>query len=121
MGIIFKHSQVPNAARHYLTFMFEAEQYGHWISSSWGYITQALKQFYDLPAWRQDARITPYRECAARQFPDSYAAAPCTASAAAMSEYIIVDMFAEACTGKKTPKQAALTAEKRLARFYRQV
>jgi multiple sugar transport system substrate-binding protein len=119
MGFIFKHSPVPNAARHYLAFMFEAEQYGNWISGSRGYITQALKQFYDLPAWRQDARITPFRECASRQFPSSYAGPPCTASAAAMSEYIVVDMFADACTGRETPRQAALKAEKRLMRLYR--
>jgi multiple sugar transport system substrate-binding protein len=118
MGFIFKHSTVPNAARHYLAFMFEAEQYGNWISGSYGYITQALKQFYDLPAWHDDARITPYRECASRQFPDSYAAPPSIASAAAMSDYIIVDMFADACTGRQTPREAALKAEKRLARFY---
>ncbi|MGD8847364.1 MAG: ABC transporter substrate-binding protein [Desulfobacteraceae bacterium] len=120
MGFIFKHSPVPNAARHYLAFMFEAEQYGDWVSGSQGYITQALRQFYDLPAWRQDARITPFRECASRLFPNSYAGPPCTASAAAMSEFIIVDMFADACTEKKSPRQAALTAEKRLARLYRQ-
>jgi multiple sugar transport system substrate-binding protein len=119
MGFIFKHSPVPNAARHYLAFMFEAEQYGNWISGSWGYITQALKQFYDLPVWGQDARITPYRECASRLLPNSYAGPPCVASAAALSEYIIVDMFADACTGRERPRQAALRAEKRLMRLYR--
>lgn len=119
VGFIFRHSQVPNAAKSYLAFMFEAEQYGNWISGSWGYITQALKQFYDLPAWKQDPRITPYRECASRMLPNSFAGSLGIASAAAMSEFIVVDMFADACTKRRTPKQAALTAEERLARLYR--
>lgn len=119
VGFVFKHTLAPNAAIHFLTFMFEAEQYGNWIGGSWGYITQALKHYYDLAAWKQDPRITPYRECAFRMLPNSYAGPLGTASAAAMSEYIIVDMFADACTGKKTPKQAALEAEKRLAWLYR--
>ena len=34
------------------------------------------------------------------------------ASAAAMSEYVIVDMFADVCVGGKSPKTAALDAKK---------
>ena len=119
VGFIFKHSPVPDATRHYLTFMFEAKQYGKWISGSRGYITQALKHYHDLPFWKQDPRITPYRECASRSLSNGYAGPLGTSSAAAMSEYIIVDMFADACMGRRTPQQAALVAEKRLSRLYR--
>jgi multiple sugar transport system substrate-binding protein len=99
--------------------MFEAEQYGNWIGGSWGYVTQALKRYYDLPSWKQDHRITPYRECAGRVLPNSYDGPLGKSSAAAMSEYIIVDMFADACAGKRTSKEAALAAEKKLARLYK--
>ncbi|MFH1135033.1 MAG: ABC transporter substrate-binding protein [Pseudomonadota bacterium] len=117
-AFIYKHSPVPNAARHYLLFMFEAEQYSRWIGGSQGYITQSLKAFHDLPAWKNDPRIEPYRECMDRMLPNGHAGPLGKASAAAMSEFIIVDMFSEACTGKKTPANAALAAEKRLARLY---
>lgn len=119
LGYIFKHSTVPNAAMHYLAFMLEEEQYGEWISKSYGYITHTLKHFNNLPSWQQDPRITPYRDCAARMLPNSHPGPLGTKSAATMSEYIIVDMFAEACTGICNPQQAALVAEKRLARLYR--
>lgn len=119
VGFIFKHSQIPNAAKHYLRFMMEAEQYGKWISGSWGYITQALEDYHDLPSWEQDPRVTPYRECAFRLLPNGYAGPLGIRSAAAMSEFIIVDMFADACTGRRTPKQAALDAERKLARLYK--
>jgi hypothetical protein len=32
---------------------------------------------------------------------------------------VIVDMFAEVCVGGRSPKAAALSAERKLKRFYR--
>lgn len=120
LAFIFKHTPVPRAAKQYLRFMFETDQYSHWIMGSRGYITQALKQYSELPLWNQDPRLTPYRECISRMVPNSYAGPLGTISAAVMSEYIIVDMFAEACTKKRSTKQAALAAENKLDRLYRQ-
>ena len=119
LGYIFQHTPVPNAAKHFLGFMFEAEQYESWLGNSFGYITQALKQYYHLPFWENDPRITPYRECASRMLPNGYSGPLGTRSAATMSEYIVVDMFADVCTRGRSPRQAALAAERRLARFYR--
>ncbi len=117
-AFIFKHSRVPNAAKHYLMFMFEKPQYALWESGTWGFVTQTLKAYYDLPAWHKDPRITPYRECMGRILWNGYAGPMGPASAAAMSEYVIVDMFSQVCTGQKSPKSAALSAEKKLARLY---
>ncbi|MEW6519506.1 MAG: ABC transporter substrate-binding protein [Thermodesulfobacteriota bacterium] len=119
LGFIFKHTQVPNAARHYLQFLFEKPCYGAWENGTWGFVTPTLKSYYDMAAWLRDPRITPYRECTSRMLWNGYAGPLGAASAAAMSEFIIVDMFAAVCTGGKTPKTAMLAAEKRLARLYR--
>jgi multiple sugar transport system substrate-binding protein len=40
-------------------------------------------------------------------------------SAAAAADFVVVDMFAEACTGQQTPKEAARRAETRARRLYR--
>lgn len=118
-AFIFKHSRVPNAAKHYLQFMMEGPQYAEWESGTWGYVTQPLKAYYDLPAWKKDPRITPFRECIRRMLWNGYAGPLGPASAAAMSEYVIVDMFADVCVGGKSPKTAALDAEKKLKKFYK--
>lgn len=118
LAFVFKHTPVPNAARHYLRYMFEEPQYGEWEGGTWGFVTQTLKSYYDLPAWKKDPRITPYRECIGRMLWNGYEGPLGPGSAAAMREYVIVDMFTDVCTGKKTPKSAALAAEKRLARMY---
>ncbi|MBU4263748.1 MAG: ABC transporter substrate-binding protein [Proteobacteria bacterium] len=117
-AFIFRHTPMPNAARHYLRFMFEEEQYGSWISGSSGYICQSLKKFHDTPGWVQNPKITPYRECIKRMRSNGHAGPLGTASAAAMSEFVIVDMISDVCTGNKTPRTAALRAEKRLSRLY---
>ena len=36
-----------------------------------------------------------------------------------MADYIVVDMFASACSGDATPQEAAAEAERRANRFYR--
>ena len=41
------------------------------------------------------------------------------ASAGAMADYVLVDMFAEAVTGQRTTEQAMANAERRLQRYYR--
>jgi multiple sugar transport system substrate-binding protein len=119
LAFIFKHTPVPNAAKHYLQFMFEKPQYGEWESGTWGYVTQTLKAYYDLPSWLKDPRITPYRDCMGRMLWNGYQGPLGPASAAAMSEYVIVDMFADVCVGGRSPKDAALAAERKLKRFYR--
>lgn len=119
LAFIFRHTPVPNAAKDYLRFMFEKPQYGEWESGTWGYVTQTLKAYYDLPAWKKDPRITPYRDCMERMLWNGYAGPLGPASAAAMSEYVIVDMFADVCVRGRTPKAAALSAERKLKRFYR--
>jgi multiple sugar transport system substrate-binding protein len=41
------------------------------------------------------------------------------ASAAVMGDFVAVDMFAEACTGNQTPKDAAERAAERAKRYYK--
>jgi multiple sugar transport system substrate-binding protein len=36
-----------------------------------------------------------------------------------MADYVLVDMFAEAVTGQRTPEEAAKRAEQRATRYYR--
>jgi multiple sugar transport system substrate-binding protein len=119
LAFIFKHSTAPNAAKDYLRFMFEKPQYAAWESGTWGYVTQTLKDYYNLPAWTKDPRITPYRNCMERMLWNGYEGPLGPASAAAMSEYVIVDMFADVCAGGRSPKDAALAAERKLKRIYR--
>ncbi len=118
-GFIFRHTRFPQAARHYLLFMMEEAQYAPWIDAMRGYVTQSLKDYAKLEVWTRDPKHTPYRDNVLWMLPHSYAGSPGPQAAAALAEYVVVDMFQEAITGRKTPKEAARTAEERLVRIYR--
>ncbi len=51
--------------------------------------------------------------------PNGYAGPLGPQSAAAMADWIVVDMVAEAATGQRTPEEAARRAEQRASRIYR--
>lgn len=118
-AMLFGHSKYPNAAKEYLRFMWEEEQYIPWQQAAIGYITQPLAAYEKNPVWTEDPKHTPYRDVVKNMLWNGYAGDLGYASAAAMADYIVVDMFAEACEGGRTPKEAVERATKRAERYYR--
>lgn len=118
-AMVFKHSKYPNAAKEYLRFMWEKEQYEPWQQAAIGYITQPLKAYEKNPIWTADPKHTPYRDTVARMFHNGHAGKLGYASAAAMADFIVVNMVAEAASGAVSPKEAMEKAEKRAMRYYR--
>ncbi len=117
--MIFKHSKYPNAAKAYLAFMMEKEQYDPWQRASIGYVTQPLKAYEANPIWTEDPKHTPYRDAMKVMLPNGYAGEMGYASASTMADFIMVNMVAEAASASKSPKEAAERAQKRAERYYR--
>jgi multiple sugar transport system substrate-binding protein len=117
--MIFKYSKYPNAAKQYLRFMMEREQYVPWQEASIGYVCHPLAAYESSPFWTADAKNTPYRDCMKDMTPNGYAGTMGYASAAATADFIIPNMVAEAASGSKTPKEAAERAQKRAERYYK--
>jgi multiple sugar transport system substrate-binding protein len=117
--MIFKYSKFPNAAKEYLRFMMEREQYVPWQEASIGYVCHPLAGFESSAFWTADPKVTPYRDCMKNMTPNGYAGSLGYASAAAVADFIIPNMVAEAASGSKTPKEAAERAQKRAERYYK--
>ncbi len=117
--MIFKYSKYPKAAKEYLRFMMEKEQYEPWQQAAIGYVTQPLRAYESNPIWTVDAKHTPYRDAMKIMQPNSYDGPPGFASAATMADFIMVNMVAEAASGARTAKEAAERAEKRAQRYYK--
>ena len=117
--MIFKYSKYPNAAKEYLRFMMEREQYVPWQEASIGYVCHPLAAYESSPFWTADPKKTPYRDCMKNMTPNGYAGTLGYASAAAQADFIIPNMVAEAASGSKTPKEAAERAQKRAERYYK--
>jgi multiple sugar transport system substrate-binding protein len=118
-AMLFQYSQYPNAAKEYLRFMWEKEQYEPWQQAAIGYISHPLDAYASNPIWTEDPKHTQYRDSVKRMLWNGYAGPLGYASAAAMADYIIVNMFAQVCAGELTPKEAAERAAKRAERYYR--
>jgi len=115
----FKYTKYPNAAKAYLAFMMEKDQYEPWQQASIGYVTQPLKAYESNPIWTEDPKHTPYRDAMKIMLPNGYAGDMGYASAATMADFVMVNMVAEAASGAKTPKEAAERAQKRAERYYK--
>jgi len=117
-AMVFKYSKYPNAAKEFLRFMWEREQYEPWQSASLGYVSHPLKAYDSFKFWNDDPMTAPFKGAFARLQSHGYAGTLGYSSAACLADWIVVDMFASACVGGKSPKEAAADAEKRAKRYY---
>jgi len=117
--MIFKYSKYPKAAKEFLRFMMEEEQYGAWLQASIGYTAHPLVAYEKNSVWTSDPKALPYRDACKFTRPPGYAGKLGYASAGALADFIIVDMVAEAASGDKKPKEAAERAAKRAERYYK--
>jgi multiple sugar transport system substrate-binding protein len=118
-AMVFRYTKFPQAAKEYLRFMWEREQYEPWQQASIGYITQPLKAYEANPVWTADPKHAPFRNATSAMLYHGHAGRLGYASAAAMSDYIIVNMVADVVSGARTPGEAAERARRRAERYYK--
>ena len=118
-AMVFKYTKFPQAAKAFVAFMMEKEQYGPWLTASIGYVSHPLKAYESAPIWTADPKNTPYRDCVKNMTPNSYGGKLGYASAGTMADFVMVNMVAEAASGSKTPKEAVERAQARAQRYYK--
>jgi multiple sugar transport system substrate-binding protein len=117
--MIFRHTKFPRAAKEFIRFMMEEEQYGPWMQAAIGYVAQPLRAYEKHPIWTSDPKHLPYRDAVKITRPAGYSGKLGYASAGATADFIVVNMVAEASSGKVSPKEAAERAQKRAERYYK--
>ena len=117
-AFIFKYCKYPNAAKEYLRFMCAKPQMGPWLTAMDGYVSPAMKDYTKLPIWTSNPNITPYRDALKGNHPVGYAGSPGKASATALNDFVIVNMFADACVHGTSPQDAAKSAAQQLKQIY---
>ena len=118
-AMVFSHTKYPNAAKDYIRFMMEAEQYGPWLSECLGYWSQSLKAYGKMKFWDSDPNLVPFRIGLDTGYYDGYKGPVTPASSAVSANYTVVDMFASVVTGNATPEAAAKQAAKAAERYYK--
>jgi multiple sugar transport system substrate-binding protein len=66
-----------------------------------------------------DPKNTPYRDVAATAMTPAGLAQMSEGAAAAIADFVVVDMFANYCTGREDLKTAMATAERSTKRIFR--
>jgi multiple sugar transport system substrate-binding protein len=117
--MIMKYTKYPNAAKEFLRFMMEKEQFDPWQTAAGGYIAPPLDAYAKSPIWTDDPKNTPYRDAVKNLRPAGYAGKLGYASAGAAADFIVVNMVAAAASGSMSPKEAAERAQKRAERYYK--
>jgi multiple sugar transport system substrate-binding protein len=118
-AMVFAYTQYPNAAKDYIRFMLEREQYVPWQEASLGYFSQPLRAYEKSPIWTADPKHTPYRDLMANMLWPGYGGSLGYASAGVMADFVMVNMVAQAASGDKSPQDAAAEAQKRAERYYK--
>ncbi|HEY6433516.1 MAG TPA: extracellular solute-binding protein [Acetobacteraceae bacterium] len=118
-AMVFKHTKYPNAAKDYIRFMMEKEQYGPWLSNCIGYWSEPLKAYAKMKFWTQDPKLAPFAEAMDSKYYDGFKGPITPASSAVAANYTIVDMFASVVSGNATPEGAAKLAAKQAERYYK--
>ncbi|MCB2055507.1 MAG: extracellular solute-binding protein [Geminicoccaceae bacterium] len=117
-SMIFKHSPYPNAAKQYLRFMMEKEQYSPWLEGCLGYWNHPLQAYDSSPVWEPE-KVKPYQHVMKDSLWDGYSGKLGAASSAVLADFVMVQMVASVCAGQSTPEEAASEAERRAQRYYR--
>ena len=118
-AMVFTHTKYPNAAKDYIRFMMEKEQYGPWLSNCIGYWSEPLAAYSKMKFWSADPKLEPYAGAMDTQYYDGYKGPITPASSAVAANYTIVDMFASVVTGNATPEAAAKLPAKQAERYYK--
>jgi multiple sugar transport system substrate-binding protein len=117
--LAFNFTKYPQAAKAFITFMLEKEQFEKWLTGSRGYLTQTLNAYNSAPIWKADPKNEVFSHASQRALPASGIGTPDERAATAIGDFIVVDMFANYCTGAKDAKAAVAEAERQLKRIYR--
>ena len=89
-----------------MAFMMEAENFNPWIESAQGYLSQCLHDYEKNPVWTADPKRTPYRDVAKRSLTPGGIGSVGEKAAAAIADFVVLDMFANFCTGREDVKGA---------------
>jgi multiple sugar transport system substrate-binding protein len=117
--LIFSFTKFPQACKAFTAFMMEPEQFNPWVESAQGYLSPFQLAFEKNPIWTADPKNTPYRDVASTASTPAGEAQMSENAAAAIADFVVVDMYANYCTGREDVKTAMSSAERAAKRIFR--
>ncbi|MGH7059154.1 MAG: ABC transporter substrate-binding protein, partial [Stellaceae bacterium] len=115
---IFNFSPAKEEARAFMRWLMDEKQLGGWYAVADSYYQPLLHGYDNAPMWQVEPRNIPYRDSLANAHIVGWPAPPNRQLAQSVASYVVVDMFAKACTGSST-KEVIKSAEAQLKGIYR--
>ena len=91
-AMVFKHTSYPNAAKAFLQFMLEKEQYEPWFNANSGYWSQPLAAYADAAVWSGDPKVKIFKDVMKSRYYTGYKGPISTATGAVNADYVLVQM-----------------------------
>ena len=111
------YTKYPQACKAFIAYMMEGGRFQQMARGSKGYLTHPLNA-YDSARCDSRPKRTIYREAAKRTL-TAGGLSSVGEKAAAIAGFVVLDMFANYCTGREDVKGTIAIAERQLKRIYR--
>lgn len=117
--MIMKYSKAQNACKAFMAFMLEAENYNKWLEDAVAYLTHPLNAYDANPVWKTDPKLSMLKDASRRTLTAGGLGSVGEKAAAALADFVMLDMVASVCTGRASIKDAIAVAERQAKRIYR--
>jgi len=111
--------QIPERRESFRRLHARKENYDKWLSGARGYLTHTLNAYDASPVWTADPKNQVFSQASKRALPASGIGTPGEKAATAIADFLVVDMFANYCSGRDDAKGAIAVTERQLKRIYR--
>jgi multiple sugar transport system substrate-binding protein len=117
--LVMNYTKYPQAAKALIAYMMEADQFNKWLEAAQGYLTHCLNAYDANSVWTADPKRAPFRDAAKRTLTAGGLGSVGEKAATAIADFVVLDMFANYCTGREDVKGAIAIADRQLRRIYR--
>ena len=108
----FASSANKEGQKHFLRAWYSRAFLPKWTKTGQSYFIPTFAGFDKEDVWPEDPKLRIFRDLNKINRLPGYSGPPSPAAAEAVNKYLLVDMFAKACTGQLTPKQSVEWATK---------
>ena len=113
------YTKYPQACKALMAYMLEADNFNPWLEGAQGYLTHCLNAYDANPVWKADPKRTIFGEAGKRTLTAGGLGSVGEKAATAISDFLVLDMFANYCTGREDIKGSIAVAERQAKRIYR--
>jgi multiple sugar transport system substrate-binding protein len=117
-NMVMKYSKNVKAAKEFLRWAHTKANYEKWVVVQKGFAVAPTRDWENHPMWNVDPVMLPFKTASRQGRHMGFPGAPDKRAAEAWNKYIIVDMYANAASGKMKPEEAVKWAAGELSKIY---